>query len=99
MGGHGALTVALKNPGKYASVSAFSPISNPSAGLWGQKALTGYIGSDRSSWADWDATLLAKTYSGPEMEILIDQVNFYKFCKNTIVFKLIGTNEKKTIFS
>ncbi|XP_015908900.2 S-formylglutathione hydrolase [Parasteatoda tepidariorum] len=73
MGGHGALTIALKNPEKFKSVSAFSPISNPSEGPWGIKALTGYLGPDKSNWAQYDATLLAKSYSGPEIQILIDQ--------------------------
>ncbi|GIY98427.1 s-formylglutathione hydrolase [Caerostris extrusa] len=73
MGGHGALTIALKNPGKYVSISAFAPICNPSEGPWGQKALLGYMGSDRSSWTNYDATLLAKSYTGPEIKILIDQ--------------------------
>ncbi|XP_055935437.1 S-formylglutathione hydrolase-like isoform X2 [Argiope bruennichi] len=96
MGGHGALIIALRNPEKYASVSAFAPNTNPSAGIIGQMVLTGYLGCDRSSWADWDATLLAKTYRGPEMEILIDQgtddfflvdnlkpQNFIDACKGT----------------
>lgn len=98
MGGHGALTIALKNPEKYVSISAFSPISNPSEGIWGQKALKGYLGPDRSTWADYDATLLVKSYSGRELTILIDQgtedtylekellvQNFISACKNTKV--------------
>ena len=50
MGGHGALACALKNPGKYASVSAFSPICNPIACPWGQKAFSGYLGEDKEAW-------------------------------------------------
>ena len=50
MGGHGAITVALKNPGRYRSVSAFSPISSPLNCPWGEKALGGYLGEDREAW-------------------------------------------------
>lgn len=74
MGGHGALICALKNPGKYRSVSAFSAICNPSVSAWGQKAFSGYLGSAESAnWANWDATELVKKYSGPPFEILLDQ--------------------------
>lgn len=60
MGGHGALTLGLKNPDKYASISAFAPISNPSQVPWGQKAFKGYLGDDKSLWRQYDATELAK---------------------------------------
>ena len=58
MGGHGALTVALKNPGRYRSVSAFSPIVAPSQVPWGQKAFTAYLGEDAMAWQQYDATAL-----------------------------------------
>lgn len=58
MGGHGALTIALKNPGRYASVSAFSPICNPIACPWGEKALSAYLGADTTLWEEYDATSL-----------------------------------------
>lgn len=58
MGGHGALTVALRNPGRFRSVSAFSPIVSPLACPWGDKALTGYIGADRAAWREYDACAL-----------------------------------------
>jgi S-formylglutathione hydrolase len=75
MGGHGALICVLKNPGKYRSVSTFSAICNPSISLWGQKAFSGYLGpAECANWADWDATELVKKYSGPPLEILLDQV-------------------------
>jgi S-formylglutathione hydrolase len=72
MGGHGALVLALKNPGLYRSVSAFAPIAHPSDVPWGHKALGNYLGQDRAAWADWDATLLVakKPFAG---EILVDQ--------------------------
>jgi S-formylglutathione hydrolase len=71
MGGHGALTLAMKQPGRYASVSAFSPICNPTASDWGRKQLTAYLGADETSWTDHDASLLMleKGFDGP---VLID---------------------------
>lgn len=61
MGGHGALTIALKNPGKYRSVSAFAPIVSPLNCPWGHKALGGYLGPDKTTWATYDAvSLIAK---------------------------------------
>lgn len=81
MGGHGALTLGLKNPDKYATISAFAPISHPSAVPWGQKAFKGYLGEDKSQWAQYDATELAKSYSGPEREILVDQGGADSFLK------------------
>ncbi|MEL7450137.1 MAG: S-formylglutathione hydrolase [Pseudomonadota bacterium] len=72
MGGHGALIVALKNPGAYRSVSAFSPIVAPTQCPWGEKALGGYLGSDRANWSDWDATELVKK-GGNRIPLLVDQ--------------------------
>jgi len=72
MGGHGALICALKNPGRYRSVSAFAPICHPSACPWGEKALSNYLGPDRDGWRQWDACLLLP--DAPErLPILIDQ--------------------------
>ncbi|MEP3246575.1 MAG: S-formylglutathione hydrolase [Sneathiella sp.] len=72
MGGHGALTIGLKNPEKYASISAFAPICAPSQCPWGQKAFNKYLGADRSSWANYDATELVKERVTSQV-ILIDQ--------------------------
>lgn len=58
MGGHGALTIAFKNPSEFKSVSAFAPICKPSSCPWGQKAFTGYLGSDQSCWHEYDACAL-----------------------------------------
>ena len=58
MGGHGALTIAMKNPDLYCSVSAFSPISNPINCPWGQKAFTAYLGVDKETWREHDASEL-----------------------------------------
>ena len=58
MGGHGALTIALRNPERFRSVSAFSPIVSPLACPWGEKALGGYLGPDKASWREYDACAL-----------------------------------------
>ena len=60
MGGHGALVLALRNPRRYRSVSAFSPISNPVSSPWGKKAFAAYLGKDTATWADYDASLLMR---------------------------------------
>ncbi|KAK3279878.1 hypothetical protein CYMTET_12257 [Cymbomonas tetramitiformis] len=73
MGGHGALTIGLKNAGKYKSISAFSPICNPMDCPWGLKALSGYLGDDKESWKEYDACELLKGYSGPKLPLLVDQ--------------------------
>ena len=72
MGGHGALTLALKSPGRWRSVSAFAPISSPMRCGWGEKALGGYIGEDRSAWRAYDSTALME--DGARLDaILVDQ--------------------------
>jgi S-formylglutathione hydrolase len=72
MGGHGALICALKNPDRYKSLSAFAPISSATRSSWGEKALNGYLGSDREAWRAWDASLLAAD-AGWRSEVLVDQ--------------------------
>ena len=72
MGGHGALICALRNPGRYHSLSAFAPISNPSNCPWGEKAFSRYLGDERSRWREWDAcALLAEATE--KLPILVDQ--------------------------
>jgi S-formylglutathione hydrolase len=72
MGGHGALTVALRNPDLFRSVSAFAPIVAPSQVPWGEKALGGYLGPDRDRWAEYDAVSLID--AGARVpELLVDQ--------------------------
>jgi S-formylglutathione hydrolase len=73
MGGHGALAIALRNPDRYRSVSAFAPIASPMRCPWGQKALAGYLGPDRDRWREYDATALleARGWAGPPL--LVDQ--------------------------
>jgi len=72
MGGHGALTIALKNSDKYSSVSAFSPIANPTNCPWGQKAFTAYLGDDKKLWQQHDASILMKA-STQHVPALVDQ--------------------------
>ena len=73
MGGHGALTIGLKNPNRFKTISAFAPIASPTRCAWGEKALTGYLGTDRTAWADYDATLLIKKLGWRGPQILVDQ--------------------------
>lgn len=73
MGGHGALTIAQLNPSRYKSVSAFSPIVAPSDCPWGQKALTGYLGSDKAAWANHDACAVMRKNGAQFDDILVDQ--------------------------
>ncbi|MGR3290976.1 MAG: S-formylglutathione hydrolase, partial [Paracoccaceae bacterium] len=71
MGGHGALTLAMKLPGRFLSVSAFAPMCNPANSGWGRKQFSAYLGTDESKWADHDASLLMEKV-GFEGPILID---------------------------
>lgn len=72
MGGHGALTIAFRNPLRFLSVSAFSPITNPMNCPWGEKAFTAYLGSNQKSWEDYDAChLIAKVPC--QIPLLVDQ--------------------------
>ncbi|HVT32274.1 MAG TPA: S-formylglutathione hydrolase [Rhodanobacteraceae bacterium] len=79
MGGHGALTIALRNPGRYKSVSAFAPIVAPSEVPWGQKALPRYLGDDRKTWRPYDACALIEDGKRFPGTILVDQGYADKF--------------------
>ena len=72
MGGHGALTIALRNPGRYRSVSAFSPIVAPAQVPWGEKAFAAYLGADRAAWKQHDAVELVKS-AKEKLPLLVDQ--------------------------
>lgn len=72
MGGHGALVSALRHPDRWASVSAFAPICNPSQVPWGEKAFSNYLGDDRDAWKAWDASELLRTQPRADA-ILVDQ--------------------------
>ena len=72
MGGHGALTIAMAHPGRFASVSAFAPIAHPSGSDWGRKQLSAYLGNNEEDWRPHDATLQMREvgFDGP---VLVDQ--------------------------
>jgi S-formylglutathione hydrolase len=72
MGGHGALVIALRNPGRYASVSAFAPVVSPTTSPWGRKAFTAYLGEDEEEWKQWDACELVSSAT-ERLELLVDQ--------------------------
>jgi len=86
MGGHGALVLALRNPNLFRSVSAFSPISAPTQCPWGQKAFSGYLGTDKDTWVEYDATeLMQRCEVAPFPKgILIDQGENDKFLKEQL---------------
>ncbi|RUL71897.1 S-formylglutathione hydrolase [Dyella choica] len=88
MGGHGALTIALKNPGRYCSVSAFSPIVAPARVPWGEKAFSTYLGSDRETWRAHDATDLVKT-AEEKLLLLIDQGDADEFLSTQLQPELL----------
>jgi len=73
MGGHGALTIALRNPGRFRSVSAFAPIVAPAGVPWGEKAFSRYLGDDRTTWQPYDATALVRSGARFDGTMLIDQ--------------------------
>ncbi len=72
MGGHGAMTIALRNPEMFGSLSAFAPIVNPTQSDWGRKQFAAYLGDDEAAWADHDSTLLLSEF-GWKSDFLIDQ--------------------------
>ncbi len=72
MGGHGALVIALRNPGRYRSISAFAPIVAPSRVPWGEQAFTAYLGEDRAAWREWDAVELVAS-ARERLPLLVDQ--------------------------
>ena len=83
MGGHGALTIGLRNPHVYSSISAFSPISNPVNCPWGQKAFSRYLGHDTSAWEEHDSTLLLDRVES-HLPILVDQGTEDQFLKEQL---------------
>ena len=88
MGGHGALVVALRNPGRYRSVSAFSPIVAPSQVPWGEKAFAAYLGDDRAAWAQYDATELVKS-AAEQLSLLVDQGDADEFLNTQLQPQLL----------
>eukprot|EP01066_Platyproteum_vivax_P014657 Platyproteum_vivax@DN6558_c0_g1_i4.p1 len=80
MGGHGAITIALKNPGMFQSCSAMAPVSHPTECPWGHLAFPLYLGNNKEDWKQYDATCLVQSYSGPNVHLFIDQVlSIYSF--------------------
>lgn len=88
MGGHGALTIALKNPGRFKSVSAFSPICSPLNCPWGEKALGMYLGNDRTAWAEHDSCSLM-THAEEHLPTLVDQGDADNFLQEQLKPELL----------
>jgi S-formylglutathione hydrolase len=88
MGGHGALVVALRNPGRYRSVSAFSPIVAPARVPWGQQAFAAYLGNERETWKQYDATELVQS-AQEKLPLLIDQGGDDEFLHNQLKPELL----------
>lgn len=85
MGGHGALIMALKNPGMFTSVSAFAPIVNPTQVPWGQKAFSNYLGDDEARWQEWDScALMQASRTEDAIATLIDQGDADQFLANQL---------------
>lgn len=95
MGGHGALTIWAKNRETYKSVSAFSPIVAPMQCPWGKKAFTGYLGTNKNTWEDYDACKLIETFGAANTEILIDQGLADTFLEEQLMPELIEQACKK----
>jgi len=95
MGGHGALTIGLKNPDTYRSISAFSPICAPMQCPWGEKALTGYIGANRESWDEYDAVSLI-SQGARSGHILVDQGDADDFLTEQLKPELLDEACKKS---
>jgi S-formylglutathione hydrolase len=88
MGGHGALTIALRSPGRFRAVSAFAPIASPLNCPWGEKALSGYLGPDRAPWREYDATALIE--DGARLpDLLVDQGDSDPFLKTQLKPELL----------
>jgi S-formylglutathione hydrolase len=88
MGGHGALVTALRNPGRYRSVSAFSPIVAPSQVPWGEKAFQAYLGNDREAWKEWDSVELIRS-AKEKLPLLVDQGGADEFLATQLLPSLL----------
>jgi S-formylglutathione hydrolase len=89
MGGHGALTIALRNPDRYKSVSAFAPIVSPLNCPWGEKALGGYLGSDQQTWREYDTCALIED-GARVADILVDQGTSDNFLEEQLKPQLLA---------
>ncbi len=90
MGGHGALTLHLKNPRTYKSCSAFAPISAPMRCPWGEKAFSGYLGPNRDAWRDYDATELLASRGASAAKLLVDQGDADNFLSEQLKPELLA---------
>ena len=97
MGGHGALVLALRNPGVYRSISALSPICNPSATPWGQKALKAYLGEQTAHWRDWDASVLIGL-ARERLPLLIDQGDADEFLTRELQPHVLEQNARDAAY-
>jgi S-formylglutathione hydrolase len=88
MGGHGALTLSLRNPGRFKSTSAFAPIVSPMNCPWGEKALGGYLGGDRAAWQEYDACALIAAGAGLP-DLLVDQGDADNFLEDQLKTHLL----------
>nr|WP_313427910.1 S-formylglutathione hydrolase [Brevundimonas diminuta] len=97
MGGHGALTLALRHPERFRSVSAFAPISSPTRCAWGEKAFSAYLGEDRAEWAKHDAALLIEggAAKGVFDDILVDQGDADSFLADQLKPELLKAAAQK----
>ncbi|MFK7896750.1 MAG: S-formylglutathione hydrolase [Myxococcota bacterium] len=95
MGGHGALVIGLRNPDRYASISAFAPIVSPTQCPWGHKALSNYLGSNRETWREYDASLLVEQKAHP-YKILIDQGEADGFLEEQLKPEIFATAAQKS---
>ncbi|GLO62478.1 S-formylglutathione hydrolase [Vibrio sp. MACH09] len=98
MGGHGALMIALRNPQRYSSVSAFSPIVNPIAVPWGQKAFSHYLGNNRQEWEKYDSCKLMASFQDTAVPALVDQGDKDDFLQNQLKTELLAAVVKKTAY-
>ena len=94
MGGHGAITIGLKNPDKYRSISAFSPIASPMACPWGVKALSGYLGEDQNLWREYDSCALIEK-AQQHRPLLVDQGSEDSFLEEQLRTALLSEAAKK----
>jgi S-formylglutathione hydrolase len=96
MGGHGAITIALKNPTAYQSVSAFAPIVNPINCAWGQKAFGGYLGDDKNTWLQYDSCELIKNSPATtKLPLLVDQGTSDEFYPEQLLTDNLSAAAKK----
>lgn len=98
MGGHGALVIGMKNATRFKSISAFSPILSPSQVPWGIKAFSSYLGEDKNSWKEWDASELVKETNIPPILIMQgNQDNFYSEQLEETIFLENSKKNKKLV--